>query len=96
MLTARHPAFRLTQVKQASILDCSLCLRYRKAALGDERELVVRCAVDAVMHLKGQEQLVSIKALNEFDPKCAPCKTCWPCDVDAIFMLSVQRLHNSC
>ena len=45
--------------------------RYRKAALGEERELVVRCSVDAVMHLKGQEQLVSVKALNEFDPKCA-------------------------
>jgi Eukaryotic translation initiation factor 3 subunit 7 (eIF-3) len=48
-----------------------LLCRYRKAALGDERELVVRCSVDAVMHLKGQEQLVSVKALNEFDPKCA-------------------------
>jgi Eukaryotic translation initiation factor 3 subunit 7 (eIF-3) len=47
------------------------CTRYRKAALGEERELVVRCSVDAVMHLKGQEQLVSVKALNEFDPKCA-------------------------
>ena len=33
---------------------------------------MVRCAVDAVLTMKGQEQMVSVKALNEFDPKCAP------------------------
>jgi len=32
---------------------------------------VVSCSVDAVMHFKDTQQLVSIKALNEFDPKCA-------------------------
>ncbi len=31
----------------------------------------MRCSVDAVMHFKDTQQLVSIKALNEFDPKCA-------------------------
>lgn len=49
----------------------NLLRRYRKASLGGEQELVVRCAVDAVMHFKDTQQLVSIKALNEFDPKCA-------------------------
>ncbi len=52
----------------------SVAYRYRKAALGGEaatRNLVVRCAVDGVMHFKGATQLVSIRALNEFDPKCA-------------------------
>lgn len=33
---------------------------------------MVRCAVDAVVTMKSQEQLVSVKALNEFDPKCVP------------------------
>lgn len=46
--------------------------RYRTADLGNERALVVRCAVDAVLTMKGQEQMVSVKALNEFDPKCGP------------------------
>ena len=32
-------------------------------------ELVVRCELDGVMNYKGQDQLLSIKALNEFDPK---------------------------
>ena len=32
---------------------------------------MVRCEVDAVLHFKGAEQLLSVKALNEFDPKCA-------------------------
>ena len=26
--------------------------------------------VDAIMHYKGADQLLSVKALNEFDPKC--------------------------
>ena len=36
---------------------------------------MVRCDVDAVMHFKGSQQLLSVKALNEFDPKCAAFKT---------------------
>ena len=32
-------------------------------------ELVVRSELDGVMNYKGQDQLLSIKALNEFDPK---------------------------
>ena len=32
-------------------------------------DLVVRCELDGVMNYKGQDQLLSIKALNEFDPK---------------------------
>ena len=43
--------------------------RYRKFALGSDVELVVRCELDGVMNYKGQDQLLSIKALNEFDPK---------------------------
>ena len=37
--------------------------------LGSDVELVVRCELDGVMNYKGQDQLLSIKALNEFDPK---------------------------
>lgn len=32
-------------------------------------DLVVRCELDGVMNYKGQDQILSIKALNEFDPK---------------------------
>lgn len=45
--------------------DC----RYRKVKMNDEVDLVVRCELDGVMNYKGQDQLLSIKALNEFDPK---------------------------
>ena len=30
---------------------------------------MVRCELDGVMNYKGQDQLLLIKALNEFDPK---------------------------
>ena len=43
--------------------------RYRKFKLGDDVDLVVRCELDGVMNYKGQDQILSIKALNEFDPK---------------------------
>ena len=43
--------------------------RYRKFELGSDVEVVVRCELDGVMNYKGQDQLLSIKALNEFDPK---------------------------
>lgn len=43
--------------------------RYRKWNLSNGCQLVVRCHVDAVMDLKGEKQLCSLKALNEFDPK---------------------------
>ena len=55
--------------------------RYRKWTIAEDVDLVVRCELDGVMNYKGQEQLLLIKALNEFDPKfsgkqprCA-CKT---------------------
>jgi hypothetical protein len=37
--------------------------------MSDDVDLVVRCELDGVMNYKGQDQLLSIKALNEFDPK---------------------------
>lgn len=37
--------------------------------MNEEVDLVVRCELDGVMNYKGQDQLLSIKALNEFDPK---------------------------
>ena len=46
--------------------------KYRSIPLGAEHTLIVRCEVDAVMQYKGSDQLLSVKALNEFDPKCAP------------------------
>ncbi len=43
--------------------------RYRKFKIGEEMALVVRCELDGVLTYKGEELLLSIKALNEFDPK---------------------------
>ena len=37
--------------------------------MNEDVDLVVRCELDGVMNYKGQDQLLSIKALNEFDPK---------------------------
>ena len=48
--------------------------------MSDETELVVRCEVDGVLKHKGQDELLSVKALNEFDPKltgwCYPSGRC--------------------
>lgn len=44
-------------------------VRYRKWSISDDVDLVVRCELDGVMNYKGQDQLLLIKALNEFDPK---------------------------
>ena len=51
--------------------QAALAYKYRSFPLGEQHTLVVRCDVDAVMQYKGSDQLLSIKALNEFDPKCA-------------------------
>ena len=45
--------------------------KYRRVALGGDQTLVVRCEIDAIMHYKGADQLLAVKSLNEFDPKCA-------------------------
>lgn len=44
--------------------------RYRKWDLGDGNAVIVRCEHDAVMHgPKGEEALLNIKTLNEWDSK---------------------------
>ncbi|KAK9809722.1 hypothetical protein WJX73_010444 [Symbiochloris irregularis] len=47
----------------------SVAYKYRKFQIKEGVELVVRCEIDGVMSYKGEEQLLSIKALNEFDSK---------------------------
>eukprot|EP00884_Botryococcus_braunii_P013268 jgi/Botrbrau1/21942/Bobra.0249s0065.1 len=47
----------------------SVAYRYRKFNIAEGTDLVVRCEIDGVINYKGQDQLLSIKALNEFDPK---------------------------
>ena len=37
--------------------------------MSQDTELVVRCEIDGVLKHKGQDELLSVKALNEFDPK---------------------------
>ncbi len=46
----------------------SVC-RYRKWSIAEDIDLVVRCELDGVMKYKGQDQLLLIKALNEYDAK---------------------------
>ena len=50
--------------------------------MSEETELVVRCEIDGVLKHKGQDELLSVKALNEFDPKltgqCHPPQHCNP------------------
>jgi len=43
--------------------------KYRKWRLNEQVELVCRCEVDGVMREKDEDQFLTIKALNEYDPK---------------------------
>lgn len=48
----------------------SVGYKYRKWELGDGVSLVVRCETDAYTKTtKGEQQLVTVKALNEYDGK---------------------------
>jgi translation initiation factor 3 subunit D len=47
----------------------SVGYRYRKFELGDDVTLIVRCEFDGVQRSGTQDQYMTIKALNEFDPK---------------------------
>ena len=38
-------------------------------SIAEDIDLVVRCELDGVMNYKGEEQLLLIKALNEYDSK---------------------------
>ena len=58
----------LHELLSRDLTNADAC-RYRKFNLGGDVELVVRSELDGVMNYKGQDQLLSIKALNEFDPK---------------------------
>ena len=49
--------------------DHTAAYRYRKFKVSADTELVVRCEIDGVLKHKGQDELLSVKALNEFDPK---------------------------
>eukprot|EP00958_Prasinococcus_capsulatus_P004332 scaffold401_cov399-Prasinococcus_capsulatus_cf.AAC.16 len=43
--------------------------RYRRWVLDEDTSLVVRCQLDAVGQNRGQEALMTVKALNEYDSK---------------------------
>ncbi len=47
----------------------SCAYRYRKWCLNEEEgvEIIVRCELDAAIQVKGEDQLLSVKALNETD-----------------------------
>ena len=48
---------------------CVRLCRYQKFSIAEDIDLVVRCELDGVISIKDQDQLLSIKALNEFDSK---------------------------
>lgn len=50
--------------------------RYRKFRIAEGLALVARCELDGVLTYKGEELLLSIKALNEFDPKVTGARPC--------------------
>ena len=54
-----------------------LACRYRKYKVSEDVQLVVRCEVDGVMTHKGQDEFLSIKALNEYDPKITGEQGTW-------------------
>ena len=56
-----------------------LACRYRKYRVSEDVQLVVRCEVDGVMTHKGQDEFLSIKALNEYDPKITGEQGTWAC-----------------
>lgn len=47
----------------------SVAYRYRKWKLDADTPLFVRCELDAVVDVRGEEVLATVNALNEFDPK---------------------------
>uniref|UniRef100_A0A061QVG9 Eukaryotic translation initiation factor 3 subunit D n=1 Tax=Tetraselmis sp. GSL018 TaxID=582737 RepID=A0A061QVG9_9CHLO len=47
----------------------SKAYRYRRWKLNDGCHIVVRCELDAVLDVKGEAQVCTVRALNEFDPK---------------------------
>ncbi len=55
--------------------------------MNEEVDLVVRCELDGVMNYKGQDQLLSIKALNEFDPKLTGVRLLAPDSLSSVALL---------
>lgn len=43
--------------------------RYRKWSIGEGMDVLVRCEVDGALSFKGQDVLLAVRTLNEFDPK---------------------------
>ena len=71
--------------------------RYRKWSLGDGIDIVVRCDVDGVdFDKQGEQKLLSINALNEYDPKVSGID--WRVKIDtqpgAVFANELKT--NSC
>lgn len=68
-----YDIFSLTLARYFSSFNLKVFVviyRYRKWDLGDGNAVIVRCEHDAVMHgPKGEEALLNIKTLNEWDSK---------------------------
>ena len=76
--------------------------RYRKWSIAEDVDLVVRCELDGVMEFKGVEQLLLIKALNEYDSKVTGehARILTDCPISLIQLrvneALVRAVHHAC
>jgi len=74
----------------------SVGYRYRKFTLGDNINLVVRCEVDAVLTAPNNDvNYLSIKALNEFDPRVSRIDWRQKLDSQIGSVLATELKNNS-
>jgi len=76
----------------------SKAYKYRKWDLGNDIELICRCEVDAASYTPGGElQLLTVKSLNEWDPKCSGGGD-WRAKLDTQrgAVLATELKNNSC
>ena len=76
----------------------SVGYKYKKFNLGNDIELVCRCEVDAACYNPaGEMQMMTIKSLNEWDPKSAG-NVDWRSKLDSQrgAVLATELKNNSC
>ena len=94
----RHKLERPNPFTEAGEATISVGYKYRKFMLNDETEIIVRCEIDAALRTsRGEPELLTIKALNEWDPK-ASSGVDWRQKLDAQrgAVLATELKNNSC
>jgi len=73
----------------------SIAYRYRKWKLGNDLVLVARCELDGVMKHKDLDVFLTIKALNEYDPKISGVDWRQKLDSQRGAVLATELRNNS-